>query len=84
MKRIQSKMKALECSQQFPHCKFLGEFFKHQRVANSTFLGRTWPKFKLILDIMFFLFTCKYEEDPIKNEGASVLTRLYIDFSEGQ
>ena len=33
---------------------------------------------------MFFLFTCKYEEDPIKNEGASVLTRLYIDFSEGQ
>ena len=27
---------------------------------------------------MDVLITCKYEEDPIKNEGARVLTRLYI------
>ena len=33
---------------------------------------------------MVVLVTCKYEEDPIKNEGAKVLTRLYIDFSEAQ
>ena len=33
---------------------------------------------------MVVLFTGKYEEDPIKNEGARVLTRLYIDFSEAQ
>ena len=26
------------------------------------------------------LVTCKYEEDPIKNEGARVLTRLYVVF----
>ena len=26
---------------------------------------------------MVVLVTCKYEEDPIKNEGARVLTRLY-------
>ena len=26
------------------------------------------------------LVTCKYEEDPIKNEGARVLTRLYDVF----
>ena len=32
---------------------------------------------------MVVLFTCKYE-GPIKNEGARVLTRLYIDFSEAQ
>ena len=29
---------------------------------------------------MVVLVTCKYEEDPIKNEGARVLTRLYIVF----
>ena len=30
---------------------------------------------------MVFLLTCKNEEDPIKNEGTRVLTRVYIDFS---
>ena len=30
----------------------------------------------------FYVFpvTCKNEEDPIKNEGARVVTTLYIDF----
>ena len=32
---------------------------------------------------MGVLITCKYEEDPIKNEGARVLT-LYINFSDTQ
>ena len=30
------------------------------------------------------LVTCKYEEDPIKNEGARVFTTLYINFSDAQ
>ena len=29
---------------------------------------------------MVVLVTCKYEEDPIKNEGARVLTRFYDVF----
>ena len=33
---------------------------------------------------MVVLITCKYEEDPIKNEPTRVLTRLYIDFSDIQ
>ena len=33
---------------------------------------------------MNVLITCKYEEDPIKNEGASALTTLYINFSDTQ
>ena len=33
---------------------------------------------------MVVLVTCKNEEDPIKNEGARVVTRLFIDFSEAQ
>ena len=33
---------------------------------------------------MVIFVTCKYEEDPIKYEGAKVQTRLYIDFSDAQ
>ena len=33
---------------------------------------------------MVILVTCKNEEDPIKNEGTRVVTRLYVDFSDTQ
>ena len=33
---------------------------------------------------MGVLVTCKNEEDPIKNEGARVVTTLFIDFSDAQ
>ena len=33
---------------------------------------------------MAVLVTCKYEEDPIKNEGARVDTTLYSNFSDAQ
>ena len=33
---------------------------------------------------MDVLITSKYEEDPIKNEGARVVTTLYIYISDGQ
>ena len=33
---------------------------------------------------MVVLHTGKNEEDPIKNEGATVLTRLYVIFSDAQ
>ena len=36
--------------------------------------------FELFREIIVLLVTCKYEEDPIKNEGARVLTRLYDVF----
>ena len=35
-------------------------------------------------DYIVVLVTCKNAEDPIKNEGARVLARLYIDFSDAQ
>ena len=75
MKKIQSKMKELECKQDFPHYKS-----RRSRGANSAVLGRTWFKFELFRDIIDVLVTCKYERDPIKNEGARVLTRLYDVF----
>ena len=33
---------------------------------------------------MDVLVACKNEEDPIKNEGARVVTTLFIDFSHAQ
>ena len=75
MRMIESKMKELECSQDFSHYKS-GDFSRHSRAANSSVLGRFWPKFELVRDIMVVLVTCKYEEDPIKNEGASVFTTI--------
>ena len=60
----------------FSHYKSMGIFFRHSRAANSAVLGRIWPKFELMRDIMVVLVTCKYEEDPIKNEDPRVLTRF--------
>ena len=64
----------------FSPLKVYGNFFKRSRAANSKVPRRIGPKFEFIQDIMVVLLTCKNEEDPIKNEGARVLTRLYIDF----
>ena len=33
---------------------------------------------------MGFLVACKNEEDPIKNEGARMVTTLFTEFSDAQ
>ena len=33
---------------------------------------------------MGLLLSCKNEEDPVKNEGARVVTTLFINFSDAQ
>ena len=58
----------------FSPLKGYGDFSRPSRVANFAILGPIWPNFELIQDVMNVLVTCKYEEDPIKNEGARVLT----------
>ena len=73
MRMLDSKMKELECSQDFSHYKY-GDFSRRSRAANSAVLGPIWPNFELVRDVMDVLVTCKYEEDPIKNEGARVDT----------
>ena len=62
------------------------DFFNHSRAANSAVRSQIWTKIELIRDLMVVLITCKNEEDPIKNEAASVdnifpiitLTRVLI------
>ena len=68
---IESKMKELECSQDYSHY-----FSRRSRAANSAVLGPIWPNFELVRDVSDVLVTCKYEEDQIKNEGARVFTTL--------
>ena len=55
--------------------KVYGDFSRRSRAANSAVLGPIWPNFELVRDVvMDVLVTCKYEEDPIQNEGARVDT----------
>ena len=64
--------------------EFYGDFSRRSRAANSAVLGPIWPNFEIVRDLMDVLITCKYEEDPIKNEGARVVTTLYINISDAQ
>ena len=70
MKKIRSKMKALECKQDYM------TFFRGSRAAHSAVSGGILPRFELIQAFIVVLVTYKNEEDPIKNEGARVLTRF--------
>ena len=49
-------------------------YFRRSRAANSVAGGWMWPKIKHIQTFMGVLVTCKNEEDPFKNAGASVVT----------
>ena len=51
--------------------------------ANSAVLGPVLPNFKFVRDVMDVLIACKYEEDPIKNEGARVFTTFSPLYSYG-
>ena len=64
MKKIRSKMKALEWTQHFPLYNCI--------VAMET-SGRIWPNFKLIQALIHVLITCKYEKNLIKNSGENVM-----------
>ena len=51
-------------------------FFRRSMAANFDVSGGILPKFELIQAFIVVLVTCKNVDDPIKNEGARVLTRF--------
>ena len=69
MRMIDSKLKELECSQDFSHYESMGIFKKCSMAANSAVLGPIWPNFKLVQEFIDVLVTCQYEIDPIKIEA---------------
>ena len=46
------------------------DFSHSQGQITLSIKGRIWLKFELIRDVIAILVTSKYEEDPIKIEGA--------------
>ena len=58
--------------------------FSHRQGQITAVKGQIWLKFELIRDLMVILVTSKYEEDPIKTEGARVATTQNNDFSNTQ
>ena len=70
MRKIQSRLKALEWSQDY------SLIFRYARAANSVVGDGILTKFKLIQAFMVVLVTCKSEEDVSKNEGTRVVTTL--------
>ena len=57
MKKIRSKIEALECSQHY------SSIFRRGRADNSVVVGGIWSKFELIQVFMHVLVTCKNEDD---------------------
>ena len=66
-KNIQSKMKALECSQHYL------SIFQTPKADNSEVGGGIWPKFEHLQAFMHVLVTCKNEDDSIKKEADRVV-----------
>ena len=71
IKKIRSKMKALECSQHYTL------FYRCQRANNSGVGGGIWPKLELIQAFMHVIVTYKNEDDSYKNEEARVITIFF-------
>ena len=66
MKKIQSKMKALEWSQQ---CYIIHQFLRCSRAASSLIGDMILTKFKLIRAFIVVLLICKNEYDLFKIES---------------
>ena len=84
MRLIKSKMKELECSQDFSHYKSMGIFPDAQGQLTPQSLVRSGRISNSSEMLWMSSITCKYEEDPIKNRGARVFTTLYLNFSDAQ
>ena len=81
---IYSNLKELEWSHHFSHYKSMVFFLRRSMTANPKVQGLIWPNFESIQAVMVDLFTCKNKEDPIKNEGARVVTTISINFEDAQ
>ena len=57
---------------------------RNSRTANSVIFFSIWLKFKLIYACILVIANCKFKEDPLKIEGAKVVTTFlpYIIVSQ--
>ena len=78
MKKIQLKMKALECSQDFSHYRSMGIFPDTQGQLTPQSMVGSGRNFEFVRDFMVVLVTCKNEDDPIKNQGQITLESVMV------
>ena len=64
--------------------KVYGDFSRRSRAVNSVIQNLIWRNFKAIQAFIVVFVTYRNVEAQIKNEGARVVTRLSIDFSNAQ
>ena len=76
MKTIRVKMKALECSQLFSHCKSIGIFFKTLKGSQNRSPKSILAETQTHLSFNGCPPYLQDEKDPIKNESAIVVTTL--------
>ena len=79
MKKIQSKMKALECSQHFSHCKSI----KNQKLSGSL-LRSAWSDQSRVYGCPFLPARMKKIRSKMKALECSQHYTMYIDFSDAQ
>ena len=84
MMLIKSKMKELECSQDFSHYKSMGIFTDAQGQLTPQSLVRSGRISNSSEMLWMSLLPASMKKDPIKNEGARVDTTLYSNFSDAQ
>ena len=77
-------MKEIECYQHFSHYKSIGIFSDAQGQLTPKSLVESGHNSNSSEILWLSSITYKYKRDPIKNEGARVLTRSNIDFSDAQ
>ena len=83
MKKIQLKMKVLECSQDFSHYKSMGIFPDAQGQLTPQSLVRS-GRISNSSEMLWMSSLPASMKNPIKNEGARVVTTLYSNFSDAQ
>ena len=81
MKKIQFKMKALECSQDFSHYKYMGIFPDAQGQLTPQSLVRSNQISNLVETLWLSSLPAKMKKIRSKR-GAGVFTTLYINFSD--
>ena len=81
---IKSKMKELECSQDFSHYRSMGIFTDAQGQLTPQSLVRSGRISNSSEMLWMSLLPASMKKDPIKNEGARVDTTLYSNFSDAQ
>ena len=82
MKMIHTKMKELECSQDFSHYKSMGIFPDAQGQLTPQSLVRSNQISNSVETLWLSCLPAKMKKIRSKNRGAGVFTTLYINFSD--